>query len=160
MPFPFADGLGGPGTIVIGLLILVTAFLLRRTGLRSRKTRDGDVVAEVKQDFLQREERNLVDRQTVKLHDFARDVDALTQTRIALLRELTAEADRAIIELQTQLAACGISGEFTPAQRRIAVLLSKAGHPTATIANLLNRPESEIRAALQEAAEKPESNAA
>ncbi len=145
MHFPFAEGFGGLETAVLGLLVLVTAFLLRRSSVQIRKTRKRDVSAEVKHEFLRTENRNEHDRLAVKLHDLVREVDALTQTRIAMLRELTAAADRAIVDLETQDGVRKSVSEMTPAQRRMVSLLAEAGHSPSSIAALLNRPETDVQ---------------
>ena len=99
----------GLGTAFLGLLVLFLAFLMRRTGRRSRRSAQRDVLAEVRGEFRAAENsaKRELQKLEVRLYDFSREVDALTQTRIALLQQLIAEADRLQRQLQQQLDETG-----------------------------------------------------
>lgn len=99
----------GLGTAFLGLLVLLLAFLMRRAGRRSRRTADRDVPAEVRNEFRAAENsaKRELQKLEVRLYDFSREVDALTQTRIALLQQLITEADRLLQQLQQQLDEAG-----------------------------------------------------
>lgn len=95
--------LSGLGSVLLGLLILMIAFLMRRSTVRKRKAlKNRDVSAEVRESFLAVEKagKSQLEQLELRLHDLYRDVEALAQTRIALLQQLIETADERIQELR------------------------------------------------------------
>jgi len=157
-PLPTLFAESSVGLIVLGLLLVAVAFLLRRAGKKSRRSRNRDVAAEVRQQFheAERDGRREIERLEVRLHDFAREIDALAQTRIAALTELIAAADRAIGELSKHT----VTGPLSPEQVRILQLLREAGYGDTELAHLIGRSTDEVRDALNSSTDAPESHAA
>lgn len=135
------------GSILLGMAIVCMAFLLRRAGLKRRKTSDVSAAEEVRQQFAaQQAGRKQIEKLELRLHDFAREVDALAQTRIAVLTELVGAVDRAIVELEQRVDV----GDLTAEQRRMIVLLSQAGYSADEIATLIRGREVDVAAILAE----------
>lgn len=121
---PFADLLPGPIVILLGMAMLVIAFVLRRSGVKRAKiSAKRDVASEVRQQFDTAEKagRTQFERFELRLHEYGREVDAMAETRIATLRRLLLEADETIARLQAILPAdesaadCGDGGESNAA---------------------------------------------
>jgi hypothetical protein len=143
LPILFAES--PVGTILLGVLILFVAFLMRRAGMRKRRSSDENTAEVVRREYLAHQAgRKEVEKLELRLHDFAREVDALAQTRIAVLTELVAAADRAIIELEKRTA----TGELTAEQRRMIALLSQAGYDAGEIATLIRGRQEDVNAVL------------
>jgi hypothetical protein len=111
-----------------------------------------------------------VDRFEIRLHEYSRDVEARMETRLARLDRLVVSADQEICRLQDLLEKKGkrpqngpdiaIGGDasnsdtpvrepLTSWQRRMVWHLQEAGYTPREVAVLLDRPESEIVAALE-----------
>lgn len=112
--------IGGLETVVLGLLLIVVAFVLRRTAKRKQQLRDRDVAGEVRKDLLADAPggypagRSLIEQLEVRLHDHRREVEALAETRIAHLHRLIATADETIAELRDLLQRIRDAGEERP----------------------------------------------
>ncbi|MFQ5733202.1 MAG: hypothetical protein ACE5KM_14775 [Planctomycetaceae bacterium] len=147
-------------SIALGLLLLLVGFLMRRSAKRHRRRPETDPSEEVRTQFLQAEKtsRSNLEQLELRLHDFAREVDALTQTRIGTLAELVTAADEAVCELDERLAgqsrAGGTAAGLTAQQQRMVALLSGAGYQAGSIAALIGRPVEEVRALLSDDAEQ------
>jgi len=143
LPIQFAES--PVGTILLGILILFVAFLMRRGALKKRKSSNVNTAEEVRQQYVaQQAGRKEIEKLELRLHEFAREVDALAQTRIAVLTELVAAADRAIVELEQRVC----SGELTAEQRRMIALLARAGYEAGEIATLIRGRKEEVNAVL------------
>jgi hypothetical protein len=94
--------LGGPSLVLLGLGILAIAFVLRRGIVLGRRSRNRDVVAEVRDDVLtaERSAAGRIRELEVRLHDYGRDIEGRMETRIALLQELVHDSERKIAELR------------------------------------------------------------
>lgn len=165
-------------TLVVGTfgLFLVLAFWIR--SLVARRVRSesavgpttSELLADVK---LADRESARVDRFEIRLHEYSRDVEARMESRLARLDRLVVSADREICRLQDLLEKKGKrAGEAGPDivptgtsnapnadgrmrepltswQQRMVAHLRDAGYSAKEIAVLLDRPESEITAALE-----------
>jgi hypothetical protein len=145
--FPILFAESPVGTILLGILIVCVALLMRRARMKKRRSPDVNTAEVVRQGYLtQQAGRKEIEKLELRLHDFAREVDALAQSRIAVLTELVSAADRAIAELEQHIDA----GDQTAEQRRMIVLLSQAGYGTGEIATLIGRREEDVSAILSD----------
>jgi len=114
--------MGGSQLVILGLLMLVTAFLLHRgTVLRKRSALDekngyttGDVAR------LERQANSLITELEVRLHDYDREVAARTQTRIAQLDQLVIDAKQEADRLEGLLQEIRALQENTDDQSNAA----------------------------------------
>ena len=133
------------GTIVLGVVLLCVAFLMRRAAARKRRSPDVNIADQVREQFLaESAARKEIEKRELRLHEIAREVDALSQTRIAVLTELVCAADRAIADLDQRTA----TDDLTAEQRRMIVLLSQAGYRAGEIATLIGHNEEAVRVIL------------
>ena len=98
----FLGDINGMQLIVLGALMLVTAFVLRRTSVMSRKSRSRDVLAETRQEMRAAERAGsaVLHGLEVRLHEFSREIEGRMQTRLDALDRLTADADQEIERLR------------------------------------------------------------
>jgi len=160
--------MNGFDLILVGLLVLVTAFLLRRTFVRGRQSRRRDVLKEVQDDFreAERSAARSVERLEVRLYDYGREIEGQVQTRMAMLDRLVVEAEQEAGRLKQLLAdstgpqpdaddttaghpAHG-PADVSDAHRSMIVHLADAGYSREQIANLASRPIGLIQSVLDE----------
>ena len=101
----FAEGFSGLQLILLGLSILVAAFVLRRTIVLGRRSKSRDIQAEVTQKMRVAEQAgsSRIRELELRLHDYGREVEGRMQTRIAVLDRLVVDADREIERLRQLL---------------------------------------------------------
>jgi len=101
----FSQSFGGLETVMLGIGILFVAFLLRRSSVLSRRSRQRDPAAEVRREFLEAERSGAsrIELLEIRLHDFGREVEARMDTRITILDQLTLKAEDEIERLQALL---------------------------------------------------------
>ncbi|MEX0704208.1 MAG: hypothetical protein WD069_19065 [Planctomycetales bacterium] len=87
--------------VPLGILFLVTAWLLGRGWRRGRDSARRDLPTEVRSELRAREtsEAAHVRKMEIRLHDYGREIEARAQTRLAALDRLVREADREIVRL-------------------------------------------------------------
>lgn len=107
--------------VVLGLLVLVVAFLLRRSIVLAKRQRSGLDTAEISRPALSADARAAaeIQRLEVRLHDFDREIESRMQTRIATLDQLIVEADREISRLN-ELRAHERTAWTTPRHEPVA----------------------------------------
>ena len=83
----------GSQMVLLGLLLLVTAFVLRRSFSGIKKSQQRDPLKEARQEIRAAETGHAakINRMELKLHDYDREIDGRTQTQIALLDQLVIE---------------------------------------------------------------------
>jgi len=101
------ESLSGSPLVATGILVIVTALLLRRSVVRSQNRRGSSQnhVREIHQDF-RRNELSLhseVLKLEVRLHEHTREIEARLSTKMAVLDRLIVEADREIARLNLSL---------------------------------------------------------
>jgi hypothetical protein len=91
--------------IALGLLIISTGLLLRRSARRTRRVRNSDALGDAQRNMHRAEQSvvSVIRRMEVDLHDSSRDIEGRVQTRIAVLEELIVDADREMDRLQDSL---------------------------------------------------------
>jgi hypothetical protein len=102
----FAEAFSQTQIVALGMIILCTGFLLRRSARQSRRVRNSDALGDARRN-VHRAEQNVVSiirRMEVDLHESSRDIEGRVQTRIAVLEELISDADRETDRLQDSLA--------------------------------------------------------
>ena len=97
----------GQSLILLGILVVVFVFVLRRTILGSGGARGRKDASSVDEELALAEAgaKGPTEMLEVRLHDFAREVEGRMLTRIAVLDRLIVDADREIRRLQELLAA-------------------------------------------------------
>ena len=102
----FAEGFSGLQLILLGLSILVAAFVLRRAIVLGRRSNSRDVQAEVRQEMRTAEQAgsSIIRELELRLHDYGREIEGRMQTRIAVLDRLVVDADHEIERLRQLLA--------------------------------------------------------
>lgn len=169
---------GGFDLVLTGSMILLAIFLLRRTAVRSKRSRNRDVLTEVRDDFRKTEKsaaRN-IQRLEVRLYDYGREIEGQVQTRMSMLERLLEDAEHEAARLRQVLAdsraqnpepartASSSTGRLTSSspednkalageQRGMIVHLFDAGYSPEQIATLTSRPAELITAVLE--AERP-----
>ena len=111
----FAEAFSSLQLILLGLSILLAAFLLRRTIVLSRRSRNQDTGAEARQQMLSAEQSgsSIIRDLELRLHDYGREIEGRMQTRIAVLDQLVLDADREIERLRKLLAESRQTGPTT-----------------------------------------------
>lgn len=99
-------GSDGPWTMVLGGLMLLSAWLLWRSHTWGAASRRRDPLDEARAAISEREhsETARIRNLEVRLFEFQREVEATIATRMAMLEKLTADADREIQRLVTAIA--------------------------------------------------------
>ncbi len=102
----FAEAFSGLQCILLGLSILVAAFVLRRAIVLSRRSRNRDVQAEVRHEMRAAEQTgsSIIRELELRLHDYGREIEGRMQTRITILDQLVVDADHEIGRLRQLLA--------------------------------------------------------
>jgi hypothetical protein len=102
----------GQSLIAFALAVVIAVFLMLRTLVQSRKHghRQPTLAAQAEATSVECSAQAAVEKLEVRIFDFAREVEACMQTRIAVLDRLIVDADREILRLQDLLAATKGSG--------------------------------------------------
>ena len=114
-----AESLSSLQLVLLGLGILVVAFVLRRGIVLGRRSRGRDVADEVRKERCAAEQSSVaqIRKLEVRLHDYSREIEGQMQTRISMLNQLVVEADREIGRLR-QLLQTSRRTETATAMRR------------------------------------------
>lgn len=133
------------GILFVACLLVASGLLMRRSGRRSRTA------------LLQKPAANAdsvvqaVHASEARLYDFRRETEAAMETRLATLRVLTEEADRAAARLESALDAFSKQGEVASLpfdqHSEATRLLKQAGYSDEQIAKLLDRGDDATRRA-------------
>ncbi len=101
----FADLPGGGQFVVLGFMLVLVAVILRRAAPRLPRRPARDAVYDLQDEIREIEtgHASRLEKMELRLHDFARDVEARIQTRLTLLDELVFDADQEIARLQQLL---------------------------------------------------------
>ena len=164
----FAQALAWPEWALLGTVVVCTAVVVRRTfakigtnpaGSTNRPDEDDDLV----ETTAARRVANL----EVRLHDFAREVEARLETRAVELDALVAAADREIVRLSELVkngtpakdsgradvsrssVASASDLELSAGQAQMILHLHGAGFTTAEIAHMVGRPAEAVSAVLR-----------
>jgi len=131
------------GILFIACLLVASGVLVRRSGRRSRMSvsqtpaANADAVVQS------------VHAAESRLYDFRRETDAVIETRVATLRVLTEEADRAAARLEAALEAFAKKSELSilpfDQSSEAARLLKQAGYSDDQVAKLLDRDDDPLR---------------
>lgn len=102
----FAEAFTGSQTIGLGLLILLTGLLLRRSARLGRRSRNRDPQAEARREILKAEQTtvSMIRKLKVDLHDYDREIEGRIETRIAVLEKLVGDADDEMVRMQSLLS--------------------------------------------------------
>ena len=108
--------------IVIGAILMVTSWLLRRGHTRRIALLRRNPLAEAKASIRASEATPEAEwvRREVRLHDLVRENEARLNSRIAVLQELISEADRASARIEQLLAETGLPSGVDAEDRRPA----------------------------------------
>jgi hypothetical protein len=133
------------GILFVACLLVASGLLMRRAGRRSKRPHSQFPVANVDA-VIQK-----VHASESRLYDFQRDTNALIETRLATLRVLTEEADRAAARLEATVDAIAKQREIAilpfDELSEAARLLKQAGYSDAQVAKLLDRADETVRRA-------------
>ena len=158
-----AQPYSGLETILLGLRILDTAFLLGRTVFLSGRSRDRDVLSEVRDEVHDAENSRLAyfRKREVRFHDLAREVEGRSQTQIHVGEQLVEDADRRIDELRQILDASSKPSAASSQQpnwdgsasgdRAQILNLAQAGFRTDEIARCVDCSEQDVQSTLENA---------
>lgn len=94
--------MNGGQMILGGLLMLVVAFMLRRSFTQSKASSRRDPLREAREEIRAAETSyaSAINKQEIKLHDYSREVEGRIESRITLLNRLLIEADHKIAQLE------------------------------------------------------------
>lgn len=92
--------------ILLGVAVLITGVVLSRSFRRAKAMANRDPADEARRDFARAEQSQVTvfNRLELRLYDFAREMEGRLETRMALLDQLIAEADREIAQMQELLS--------------------------------------------------------
>jgi hypothetical protein len=95
--------------ILLGIAVLITGVVLSRSFRKAKALANRNPADEARRDFARAEQSQLAvfNRLELRLYDFAREMEGRLETRMALLDELIAEADREIARMQELLSNSG-----------------------------------------------------
>ncbi len=87
--------------ILCGLMLLVVAFVLRRSFSKSKASRRRDPQREARAEIHKAEASYaaVINKMELRLHDYARDIEGRIETKLAVLDRLLMEADQKIDQL-------------------------------------------------------------
>ena len=130
--------------ILLGIAVLITGVVLSRSFRKAQALANRNPADEARRDFARAEQSQsaVFNRLELRLYDFAREMEGRLETRMALLDELIAEADREIARMQELLANSrgGTRGSetlrFTPPAQASAAADSDI--PAADVARMLD----------------------
>jgi DNA-directed RNA polymerase specialized sigma24 family protein len=166
----FAQALAWPEWALLGTVLVCTAVVVRRTFARiGTKPAGSSGQADEEDDHVETTAARRVGNLEVRLHDFAREVEARLETRAVELDALVAAADREIVRL-TELVknatpakdprraditrpsvASTSDDELSAGQAQMVLHLHGAGFSTAEIAHMVGRPAEAVNAVLRAA---------
>ena len=147
----FAMPEGGFETILFGLGILAAGLLLRRSMLLSRRSRQDDVVGDVRKELGRRENSQSarIQRMEVRLLELTRELEGRLATRQEVLDQLIAQADERIARLRFVLGEHPAhDGDRT--DRSFILSMSEAGFDADAIASCLDASQTDIQAILDD----------
>ena len=133
--------------ILLGFAVLITGVVLSRSFRKAKALANRNPADEARRDFARAEQSQVAvfNRLELRLYDFAREMEGRLETRMVLLDELIAEADREIARMQELLSnsrtnAGGTHGSealrFTPPAQASAAADSDI--PAADVARMLD----------------------
>jgi TolA-binding protein len=98
----FAEALSPTQLVLVGLMILVGAFVLRRSTVLSQRSKARDVAGEARREMRHAEQTvsSRIRKLEVRLYDYGREVEGRLHTKIVQLDRLIVDADREIDRLQ------------------------------------------------------------
>jgi len=142
--------------ILGGLMLIVVAFLLRRSFTKSKTSRQRDPMSEARREIHVAESSYAakINQMEVRLHDYAREVEGRIGTKIALLNRLLAEADEKLQRLEElgeksgQTETSSSSGAV-PESHRVIYDLADAGLDIEQIASQVGETAQQIRLILK-----------
>lgn len=151
--------LSGGQMILGGLLMLVVAFVLRRSFSQSKVSRTRDPLREARQEIHQAESSyaGAINKMELRLHEYAREVEARIDTKITVLDRLIVAAEQKIQRLEelSQPAAPAEAAEAAEPPRlisdgqRVIYQLADLGLSAAEIAERISEPASHVRLILK-----------
>ena len=153
------DSFSGLQIVLLGLLILVVGFLLRRSFMLNKRSRKRDPASEVRKEMhaAERSATSGIRKLEIRLHDYGREVEGRVQTTLTLLDRLILEADRESHRLLTLLGDSGTIGDESDMLRQPDVVIPdsssvivESGEPNpATVAQPLSAEQQEMVGQLQ-----------
>jgi hypothetical protein len=133
------------GILFIACLLVASGFMMRRSGRRRTAAETPNVA--VRADAIVKR----INSSEARLYDYSREIDATYETRVATLKTLTDEADRAAARLEGALGAFSKLGDVAvlpfDESSHAARLLKQAGYSDEQIAKLLDRGDDSSRRA-------------
>jgi hypothetical protein len=99
------NGLNDAQTIALGIAVILTGLVLRRGFTRAKHMQGRNPWGEAQAEFRRQPvaDTATVEKLEVRLHEFARQVEARIHTRMAVLDRLIVDAEREIVRLQQVL---------------------------------------------------------
>jgi hypothetical protein len=127
--------------ILLGIAVLITGVVLSRSFRKAKVLANRNPADEARRDLARAEQSQVAvfNRLELRLYDFAREMEGRLETRMALLDELIAEADREIARMQDLLSHSG-THRGTPQSTRAAeaTAAADADIPPADVARMLD----------------------
>ncbi|HVV98840.1 MAG TPA: hypothetical protein VHB77_00795 [Planctomycetaceae bacterium] len=95
--------------VLLGIAVLITGLVVSRSMRRAKALANRNPADEARRDFVRAEQGQsaTINRLELRLYDFAREMEGRLETRMALLDQLIAEADREIARMQELLTNTG-----------------------------------------------------
>jgi len=132
--------------MLLGVAVLITGFVVSRSMRRAKVLANRNPADEARRDFVRAEQGQSasINRLELRLYDFSREMEGRLETRMALLDQLIAEADREIARMQELLA--GTRGTGNKANSQTLRFISpgetsastETDVPTADVARMLD----------------------
>lgn len=139
---------GSSFVVVLGGMLVLGGYLLRRSARAVHRSSHRDVHAEARQQ-LQRTAtaaETHVERLEVRLHEFERQVDARTSTRIAQLQTLITAGQQAAARLESLLNRTRDEEAAVAAELRPLIgELREAGYSASEIAGMLKQSAEQVQ---------------
>jgi hypothetical protein len=112
------NGLNDAQTIALGIAVILTGLVLRRGFTRAKHMQGRNPWGEAQAEFRRQPvaDTATVEKLEVRLHEFARQVEARIHTRMAVLDRLIVDAEREIVRLQQVLGKDSHAPEQSLAQ--------------------------------------------
>ena len=120
-----SDSFSGPQIVLLGLLILVVGFLLRRSFTLNKRSRKRDPAAEIRNEMMEAERSATsgIRKLEIRLYDYGREVEGRVQTTLTLLDRLILEADQESHRLLTLLSDSGPKDDESDRLRRPDIVI-------------------------------------
>jgi len=146
----------GQSLILLGILVVVFVFVLRRTILGSGGARGRKDASSVDEELALAEAgaKGPTEMLEVRLHDFAREVEGRMLTRIAVLDRLIVDADREIRRLQELLAAT--TGDNGPVSHHPASANRRPSEASTTGGAALRQPDATVAQPAEDTGDRKE----